>query len=143
MFKRADNIFFIFLDIIAIGALIFVYQIYTTIWNDISQHVEQITYSSGDAYMLLGIIVPVVHLLFIPWFKKHEKIIVYGFTIYVLVGILITPRIFDYYFKNQLLENGYTYCGSKRNGSIRNIERIWMLDATCGEKLIKQDGNNK
>ena len=137
MSKRAANIVFIFGDILAIGGLVIVYLVYTTMWSDIGQHVEQIAYSSGDAYMLLGIIVPVVHLLFIPWFKKHEKIIVYGFSIYVLVGILITPRIFDYYFKNQLLENGYTYCGSKRNGSIRNIERIWMIDATCGEKLIK------
>lgn len=47
------------------------------------------------------------------------------------------PRVIDYYIEQQLIEDGYTYCGYERSGSIRYTKRIWMLDSTCSGQLIE------
>jgi hypothetical protein len=142
MSKKQAHIVLFFGDLLSLGAIIMFYYDFNEISIEISSQVEVISFSNRMGFFVLGVGLPIIHILgiveyFWPEFIKNNHKILNISVIVVLVVLLAAGFAGSAWIKSKVENAGYVYCRKASGASALAKALVYTKNIEICEELVK------
>lgn len=144
MNKKLAHTIFVFGDIVSIWILFIGYQEIRHTIAEITIYKDIVEFGNRDGFFILGIFLPLVHMLPIMDFiwpeipKKCSHIVNRGFIIFTIV-LIVSGFIVSSWMKSQVENSGYVYCRKASGVSALAKTLVYTKNMEICEEIVAAD----
>ena len=141
MNKKQSLIFFSIFELLFLAGILILYHEFGRIVQETNNQVDMIKFGNRISFLIVGIVIPIVHLLgiveyFCPGYIKKNKHLLNLSLIAIGIALLVTGFAGSVWIKSKVENAGYIYCRNASGVSALARTLVYTKNMEICEELV-------